>query len=230
LKNRREKMNYKEEFIELMVKSNVLQFGEFQAKSGRITPYFINTGLYKYGKDLHELGKYYAEVFNQRCDHNQSVLYGPAYKGIPLVVITATALADKFSINVPISFNRKEKKDHGEGGIIVGKVPTAEDKVVIIEDVITAGTAIRESIEIMDGIGVKNIDSIIIAVDRMEKGKGELSTLQELENELGIKTYPIVNINEIVKYLYNKSIDGKIYIDDHMKQSIEKYLNKYGAR
>lgn len=223
-------MNYKEKFIELMVRAQVLQFGDFTTKSGRKTPYFINTGNYRNGMELYELGQYYAEAFHEKCNVNNPVLYGPAYKGIPLVVITSTALAQKFGVNVPISFNRKEKKDHGEGGMIVGKVPTKEDNVVIIEDVITAGTAIRETIGILSQLGDIKIDSVVIAVDRMERGTGDVSTLQEIEREYGIKTYSIVNIREIVEYLHNRPVDGVVHINDEMKKKIEEHLEKYGAK
>lgn len=223
-------MNYKEEFINLMVRANVLRFGDFTAKSGRKTPYFINTGNYKFGADICKLGEFYADCYHEYLGENVNVLFGPAYKGIPLVISTSSALSNKYSMNVPICFNRKEAKDHGEGGIFVGKTPEAGDKVVIIEDVITAGTAVRESMDMLGKINGVKVTDLIIAVDRKEKGKkGDKSTLQELEEEFGIKVHPIVTINDILEYLYNKEIDGKVYIDDTMKARIEEYLSVYGA-
>ena len=222
-------MNYKEEFIKLMLKANVLQFGDFTAKSGRKTPYFINMGNYKMGSDISKLGVFYADCYNEKLKDDKNLLFGPAYKGIPLVVTTSTALAVKYNLDLPFCFNRKEVKDHGEGGIFVGKKPESGDSIVIIEDVITAGTAIRESMEIFSKIPNINVKALIIAVDRREKGQGSKSTLQELEDQFGIKVYPIVTIDDIVEYLYNKEIDGKIYIDDDMKVKIDNYLEMYGA-
>jgi len=223
-------MNYKEEFIKLMLKANVLQFGDFTAKSGRKTPYFINMGNYKMGSHISKLGVFYADCYNENLKDDKNLLFGPAYKGIPLVVTTSTALAVKYNLDLPFCFNRKEVKDHGEGGIFVGKKPESGDSIVIIEDVITAGTAIRESMEIFSKIPNINVKALIIAVDRREKGQGAKSTMQELEEQFGIKVYPIVTIDDIVEYLYNKEIDGKVYIDDAMKTKIDAYLETYGVK
>ncbi|SHJ91526.1 orotate phosphoribosyltransferase [Hathewaya proteolytica DSM 3090] len=223
-------MKYKEEFIELMVEANVLRFGDFTAKSGRKTPYFINTGNYKFGAHISKLGEFYADCYHEFLKDDVNLLFGPAYKGIPLVVSASVALSNKYKVNAPICFNRKEAKDHGEGGIFVGKAPESGDNIVIIEDVITAGTAIRESMDIFKNVPGVNVTDLIIAVDRKEKGKkGNKSTLQELEEEFGIKVHPIVTIDDILEYLYNKEINGKVYIDDTMKARIEKYLSEYGA-
>lgn len=222
-------LSYKEEFIKLMLKANVLQFGDFTAKSGRKTPYFINTGNYKMGSEISKLGVFYADCYHENLKDDKNLLFGPAYKGIPLVVSASTALAVKYQLDLPFCFNRKEAKDHGEGGIFVGKKPTAGDSIVIIEDVITAGTAVRESMDIFNRIDGISVKALIIAVDRREKGQGSKSTLQELEEQFGIKVYPIVTIDDIVEYLYNKEIDGKIYIDDEMKSKIDEYLQMYGA-
>ena len=223
-------MNYKEEFIKLMLKANVLQFGDFTAKSGRKTPYFINTGNYKMGSDISKLGLFYADCYNENLKDDKNLLFGPAYKGIPLVVTTSTALAVKYNLDLPFCFNRKEVKDHGEGGIFVGKKPEPNESIVIIEDVITAGTAVRESMEIFSKIPNVNVKALIIAVDRKERGQGAKSTMQELEEEFGIKVYPIVTIDDIVKYLHNNEINGKVYIDDSMKAKIDAYLEMYGAK
>lgn len=223
-------MSYKEEFIKLMVKANVLRFGDFTAKSGRKTPYFINTGNYKFGEDMCKLGGFYADCYHENLKNEVNLLFGPAYKGIPLVVAASTMLSSKYNINTPICFNRKEAKDHGEGGIFVGKTPESGDNVVIIEDVITAGTAVRESMDILASIEGVKVTDLIIAVDRKEKGKnGDKSTLKELEEEFSIKVHSIVTIDDILEYLYNREIDGKVYIDDTMKARIEEYLINYGA-
>ncbi len=223
-------MNYKHEFINLMLQADVLRFGDFTTKSGRKTPYFINTGNYKLGSHISKLGLYYADCYNDKLKDEKNLLFGPAYKGIPLVVTTSTALAVKYNLDLPFCFNRKEVKDHGEGGVFVGKQPEEGENVVIIEDVITAGTAVRESMEIFSKIPNINVKALIIAVDRMEKGKGEKSTMQELEEEFGIKVHPIVTIKDIVAYLHNNEVNGKIYIDDEIKERIDNHLALYGAK
>ncbi|MFW6022392.1 MAG: orotate phosphoribosyltransferase [Halanaerobiaceae bacterium] len=220
---------YKEEFIEFMVEAGVLKFGEFTTKSGRKAPYFVNTGNYKTGEQISKLGDFYAESINNSLNEDYDVLFGPAYKGIPLVVTTASSLYRKYSESVSISFNRKERKDHGEGGSIIGHLPEDNEKILIIEDVVTAGTSVRESVALLDKIADVNIFALIISVDRMEKGSSGKSATQELEEEYGIKTYSIVNIKEIVEYLHNKKVNGEVIIDDEMKDNIENYLSKYGA-
>ncbi len=220
---------YKLEFIRFMVKAGVLKFGEFITKSGRKTPYFINTGNYKTGEQVSKLGKFYAECINHNLKDNEYILFGPAYKGIPLVVTTAASLYSNFKKDVLFSFNRKERKDHGEGGNIVGHLPEDKENILIIEDVVTAGTSVRESVSLLKSIADVNIFGLIISVDRMEKGSFGKSTIQELEEEFGIKTYSIVTIEEVKKYLHNKEIDGKIIIDDGMKTKIEEYLLEYGV-
>ena len=222
-------MDYKQEFIELMIRSGVLRFGDFTTKSGRKTPYFINTGNFKTGRQLLELGRFYAACYHHHLGALQSVLFGPAYKGIPLVAVTATALAQHYGVDVPICFNRKEKKDHGEGGVLVGQAPKPGDTVVVIEDVITAGTSVRETMELFRPMEGVKIGALIIAADRMERGAGSLSTLEELRREFGIGVYPIVNIREILEYMHNREIDGKIVIDDAMRERILEHLAQYGA-
>ncbi|MFW6287971.1 MAG: orotate phosphoribosyltransferase [bacterium] len=220
---------YKEGFIEFMVKAGVLKFGEFKTKSGRMAPYFVNTGDYKTGQQISKLGEFYAECIKDNVKDDYDVLFGPAYKGIPLVVTTAVALANRFEENKAYSFNRKEKKDHGEGGSIVGHIPSDNEKVLIIEDVVTAGTSVRESVALLNKIADVDIFGLVISVDRMEKGPSGKSATQELADKFGISTYSIVNIKEIVDYLYNREIDGRIVIDNNMKNSIEEYLLKYGV-
>ncbi|MEG2429176.1 MAG: orotate phosphoribosyltransferase [Oscillospiraceae bacterium] len=223
---------YKKEFIKFMVRSNVLTFGDFTAKSGRKTPYFVNTGNYKTGEQSAKLGKFYADCINEnliKTNEDFDVLFGPAYKGIPLVVGAAGALYNHYDINKNYCFNRKEAKDHGEGGSIVGHKLQDNEKVLIIEDVITAGTAIRETLPILKSAANVEIAGLIISVDRMERGQGEKTAVQEIYENYGIKTYPIVTIREIIEALHNVPVDGKIVIDDEMKSKIEAYLEKYGA-
>ncbi len=220
--------NYKQEFIKFMVRSDVLTFGDFTAKSGRKTPYFVNTGKYKTGEQIAKLGEFYADCVKENLGNSFDVLFGPAYKGIPLAVTTATALYNKFDINSNYCFNRKEEKDHGEGGSIVGHKLQNGDRVLIIEDVITAGTAIRECFPILKGAADVEIIGLVISVDRMEKGQADKSAVQEIYENYGIKTYPIVTVRDIIETLHNNPVDGKVYIDDDMKQRMEDYLLKYG--
>ena len=219
----------KKRFIELLAESGAVQFGDFTAKSGRKTPYFINTGKLTYGDQLDLVGKMYAQTYVENIGRESCLLFGPAYKGITLVAVTAAALYSQYGVRVPVCFNRKEKKDHGEGGAIVGKIPGKDDRIVIVEDVITAGTAIRESMELLKILDLGRVESIIIAVDRMEKGRGEQSALAELEQEFGVKVYPIVTIREVVSYLHNREIGGKVYIDDALYARVLEYQKIYGV-
>ena len=219
----------KKRFIELLAESGAVQFGDFTAKSGRKTPYFINTGKLTYGDQLDLVGKMYAQTYVENIGRESCLLFGPAYKGITLVAVTAAALYSRYGVRVPVCFNRKEKKDHGEGGAIVGKIPGKDDRIVIVEDVITAGTAIRESMELLKILDLGRVESIIIAVDRMEKGRGEQSALAELELEFGVKVYPIVTIREVVSYLHNREIGGKVYIDDALYARVLEYQKIYGV-
>ena len=219
----------KKRFIELLAESGAVQFGDFTAKSGRKTPYFINTGKLTYGDQLDLVGKMYAQTYVENIGKESRLLFGPAYKGITLVAVTAAALYSQYGVRVPVCFNRKEKKDHGEGGAIVGKIPGKDDRIVIVEDVITAGTAIRESMELLKHLDLGRVESIIIAVDRMEKGRGEQSALAELEQEFGVKVYPIVTIREVVSYLHNREIGGRVYIDDALYARVLEYQKIYGV-
>ena len=221
--------NYKEEFIEFMVQSGVLTFGSFVTKSGRQTPFFINTGNYKTGEQISRLGGFYADCIMDNMKGEFDILYGPAYKGIPLAVSSASALFQKHSVNAGYCFNRKEVKDHGEGGSLIGATLKAGDRVLIVEDVITAGTSVRESIPILKAHADVNVAGLIISVNRMERGQGAKTALAEVEDEFGIKTMSIVNIKEIVAHLHGRSIDGKVVIDDDMRKKIEDYLVQYGA-
>ncbi|TNF34959.1 MAG: orotate phosphoribosyltransferase [Gammaproteobacteria bacterium] len=187
-------------FIELALEFDVLKFGEFKLKSGRLSPYFFNAGLFNTGKALAELGKCYAQaIVDSRIGYD--VLFGPAYKGIPLVAVTAMALYEEHGIDAPYAFNRKEKKDHGEGGNIVGS--PLEGRVLILDDVITAGTAIREAIDIIDAADATPV-AVMVALDRQEKGKGELSAIQEVRQEYGLDVSSIISMEHLIQYLEEK--------------------------
>ncbi len=223
-------MTYKEEFITFMVRSGVLTFGDFTTKSGRKTPYFINTGNYKTGAQAARLGDYYAACIQEHLPHGVDCLFGPAYKGIPLAVSAAASLYRSYGRDLPYCFNRKEAKDHGEGGTMVGYKPQDGDRVVIVEDVVTAGTAVRESIALFQHVAQVDIHALIVSVDRMERGTRDCSTLDELRQDYGIQVFPIVTVREIIAFLHNTPIDGTVYINDGMKSRMEGYLAEYGAR
>ena len=220
--------NYKKQFIEFMIESNVLRFGEFVTKSGRQTPFFINTGNYTTGEQLSKLGEFYAEAINKHFGKEVDTLFGPAYKGIPLTVATAMSMKQLYDLNVEYCSNRKEIKDHGEGGILLGAKLDETKKVVIVEDVMTAGTSIYETAPILKAQGNPQIQGLIISVDRMERGKGEKSAQQEIKEVFGITTYSIVTMKEVVDYLHNREINGTVHIDDNMKEKIDMYYEKYG--
>lgn len=220
-------MSYKKEFIEFMVRSGVLTFGDFTTKSGRKTPYFVNTGNYKTGAQAAELGKFYAKAIMENVKEDIDALFGPAYKGIPLAVSTAIALATEHNKDLNYCFNRKEEKDHGEGGKMVGYKLQDGDNVLIIEDVITAGTAIRECLPQLQAAAHVNIKGLVISVDRMERGTENKTAIQQVYDDFGIKTYPIVTVREIIDTIHNVEIDGKVYIDDEMKARMEAYLAEY---
>lgn len=221
--------SYKKEFIEFMVRSGVLTFGDFTAKSGRKTPYFVNTGNYKTGLQAARLGEFYADCVMAHGLDKADALFGPAYKGIPLVVATAIALSNKYGVDMNYCFNRKEVKDHGEGGSFVGYKLKDGDKVVIIEDVITAGTAISECVPQLKAQADVDIMGLVISVDRMERGKGANSAVQEVKALYGIDTYPIVTSHEIIDAVHNVKIDGKVVMDDAMRARMEAYLKEYGV-
>ena len=220
----------KKEFIEFMMSADVLRFGDFTTKSGRKTPYFVNTGNYKTGLQNSRLGEFYAALVKETVGDQFDAMFGPAYKGIPLATSVSGALARNYGIDKPFFFNRKEAKDHGEGGSMVGYKPQDGDDVAIVEDVVTAGTAVRESIELFKHVADVNIKALFVSVDRMEKGTGEKSALDELREEYGIAVYPIVTVRQIIDFLHNRPIDGKVYIDDAMKERMEAYLRQYGAK
>ena len=216
-------MTYKESFIKFMVDCGVLTFGEFTLKSGRKAPYFINCGNYKTGAQLAKLGEYYPECIK---DNNIPVetLFGPAYKGIPLAVSAVVALSNKFGIDVSYCFDRKEVKDHGEGGMFVGKTLTDGEKVVIIDDVMTSGKALRETLPKLRAAANVDISGMVITVDRMEKGTGELSAVQEAKRDFGVTVYSIVNMEDIINAIENDIVPGKEYLE-----KMREYRNTYGV-
>ena len=193
-------MRSKNEFIGFMAEAGVLTFGDFTTKSGRKTPYFVNTGNYKTGMHISQLGDYYADCIVESGERFDA-LFGPAYKGITLVAATASSLYRNHGIDVPYFFNRKEAKDHGEGGSLVGYVPKDGDKIIIIEDVATAGTSVRESMELLKATADVSVTALFVSVDRMERGAGERSTLDELRGEFGINVYPIITVRDIIGFL-----------------------------
>lgn len=218
-------MTYKQEFIKFMTECGVLTFGEFTLKSGRKAPYFINCGNYKTGAQLARLGEFYAECIK---DNNIPVetLFGPAYKGIPLAVSATVALYNKFGIDVAYTFDRKEVKDHGEGGMFVGKTLCDKEKVVIIDDVMTSGKALKESVPKLKGAADVDITGMVITVDRMEKGlNSDFSAVQEAYNEFGIKVYSIVNMEDIIDAIREGIVDGKEYLDAMLA-----YREQYGVK
>ena len=192
--------SYKREFIQFLQSAGVLKFGDFTAKSGRKIPYFINAGMIKTGEEIAKLGEFYAKAYFEKVGNKKTVLYGPAYKGISIAVSAAVALS-KNGLDVPFFFNRKEVKDHGEGGVFVGYVPTAGEEIVIVEDVITAGTAIRESMAILSGLTDVKVAATFVMVDRKEKGQGEKGAMQEIEEEFGFPVYSVVDVYDIIEYL-----------------------------
>ncbi|MDD6200765.1 MAG: orotate phosphoribosyltransferase [Firmicutes bacterium] len=191
---------YKREFISFLQGAGVLKFGDFTAKSGRKIPYFINAGEIKTGQQIAKLGEFYAKAYLEKLGHKRTVLYGPAYKGISIAVSASIALS-KEGLDVPFFFNRKEAKDHGEGGLFVGYVPKAGEEVVITEDVITAGTAIRESMAILSDLEGVKVAAAFVMVDRKEKGQGEKGAMQEIAEQFGFPVYSVVDVYDILAYL-----------------------------
>lgn len=212
--------DYQKEFIEFALEKQVLKFGEFTLKSGRTSPYFFNAGLFNTGRDLARLGRFYAAALAD-SGIEFDVLFGPAYKGIPIATTTAVALADHHDVDTPYCFNRKEKKDHGEGGSLVGA--ELKGKIMLVDDVITAGTAIRESMEIIQQNGA-DLSGVLIALDRQEKGKGELSAIQEVERDFGTKVISIVTLGDLISYLKTNPAYAEFL------PKVEEYRANYGIQ
>ena len=221
---------YKQEFIEFMVDCNVLKFGDFTTKSGRKTPFFVNTGFYRTGAQLRKLGEFYAKAIHSAFGTDFDILFGPAYKGIPLSVATSMAISELYNKEVGYCSNRKEVKDHGDTGILLGSPIKDDNRVVLIEDVTTAGTSVGETMPIIKDQGNVDVLGIVVSVDRMERGTGTKSALSEIEETYGIKTTAIVTMEEVVEHLYNKPYNGNIIIDDKLKAAIDAYYDTYGVK
>lgn len=222
--------SYKKEFIEFMVDCGVLKFGDFVTKSGRKTPFFINTGFYRSGSQLAKLGEFYAKAIKDNFGTDFDVLFGPAYKGIPLTVATTMALSQLYDVDIKYCSNRKEIKDHGDKGILLGSPIQDNDKIIIIEDVTTAGTSITETLPIIKAQGDVTVCGLVVSVDRMERAQGEKTALKEMEETYGFKTTAIVTMQEVIEHLYNKPYKGKVIIDDTIKKLIDAYYELYGAK
>lgn len=212
----------KKEFIEFMIESDVLRFGDFVTKSGRNTPYFVNTGNFRTGKQIATLGKFYAALIKKNCGDNFDCMFGPAYKGIPLATAAAGALYNEYKIDKPYFFNRKEEKDHGEGGSLVGYKPQDGDKVIIIEDVITAGTAVRETMPILKNAANVEVKDMFISVNRCEVGQNpEKTTIMEVMEDFGINVHAIITVQDIYEYLKQDGSYGDILTK--MKEYMDTY-------
>ena len=221
---------YKEQFIEFMVESDVLKFGDFTLKSGRKSPFFMNAGAYVTGEQLMKLGQFYAKAIYSKYGTDFDVLFGPAYKGIPLSVSTAIAFHELYGKEVRHCSNRKEVKDHGDKGILLGSKIKDGERVVIIEDVTTSGKSIEETYPIIQEQGEVEVTGLMVSLNRMERGKTEQSALDEIREVYGIQTGAIVTMQEVVEYLYNKPCHGKVVIDDEMKARIDQYYEEYGVK
>mgnify|MGYP005767331761 CR=1 FL=1 len=221
---------YKQEFIEFMVESQVLKFGAFTLKSGRKSPFFMNAGAYVTGTQLKRLGEYYAKAIHDNYGLDFDVLFGPAYKGIPLSVATTMAISELYGVDIRYCSNRKEVKDHGDTGILLGSKIKDGDRVVIIEDVTTSGKSIEETFPIIQAQGNVEIKGLMVSLNRMERGKGTKSALEEIQETYGFPANAIVTMEEVIEYLYNKPCQGKVIIDDTMKAAIDAYYAEYGAQ
>ena len=221
---------YKQDFIEFMVDSQVLKFGEFTLKSGRKSPFFMNAGGYVTGSQLKKLGEYYARAIHDNYGDDFDVLFGPAYKGIPLSVATTVAYSELFGKDIRYCSNRKEVKDHGDVGILLGSSLRDGDRVVIIEDVTTSGKSIEETFPILKAQADVQIKGLMVSLNRMEKGlDGSKSALEEIKDKYGFEAHAIVSMGEVVEHLYNRPYKGQVYIDDQLKAEIDRYYEMYGA-
>jgi len=221
---------YKQEFIEFMIDSQVLKFGDFTLKSGRKSPFFMNAGAYVTGTQLRRLGEYYAKAIHDHYGLDFDVLFGPAYKGIPLSVATTMAISELYGKDVRYCSNRKEVKDHGDTGILLGSKLKDGDRVVIIEDVTTSGKSIEETFPIIKAQADVEIKGLMVSLNRMEKGQGEKSALCEIKEKYGFDVNAIVTMADVVEYLYQKEYKGTVYIDEERKKQIDDYYAVYGAK
>ena len=221
---------YKQQFIEFMMDSDVLKFGEFTLKSGRKSPFFMNAGAYETGGQLRVLGEYYARAIHDNYGDDFDVLFGPAYKGIPLSVAAAIAYSQLYGREVRYCSNRKEVKDHGDVGILLGTRLKDGDRVVIIEDVTTSGKSIEETFPIITAQAKVEIRGLMVSLNRMEKGPGgEVSALEEIRQRYGFEAHSIITMQDVVEYLYNRECQGRIIIDDTLKTAIDAYYKQYGV-
>ena len=222
---------YKKEFIEFMVESEVLKFGDFTLKSGRKSPFFMNAGAYVTGSQLSSLGEYYAKAIHDHYGTDFDVLFGPAYKGIPLSVATTIAFSRLYGKEIRYCSNRKEVKDHGDTGILLGSKIKDGDRVVIIEDVTTSGKSIQETFPIIQAQGDVTILGLMVSLNRMEKGlETDKCALDEIQEKYGFPANAIVSMADVVECLYNRPCQGRLIIDDKMKEAIDKYYEQYGAK
>ena len=222
---------YKQEFIDFMVESDVLKFGEFTLKSGRKSPFFMNAGAYVTGSQLMRLGEYYAKAIHDTYGDDFDVLFGPAYKGIPISVVTAVAYSQLYGKEIRYCSDRKEEKDHGaDKGSFLGSKLQDGDRVVMIEDVTTSGKSMEETVPKVRGAANVEIVGLMVSLNRMERGKGEKSALEEVQELYGFKTSAIVSMADVVEHLYNKECQGKVVIDDKIKADIDAYYEQYGAK
>ena len=222
--------SYKQEFIKFMIDSDVLKFGDFTLKSGMKSPFFMNAGAYVTGSQLMKLGEYYAKAIHDAYGDDFDVLFGPAYKGIPLSVATTIAYSRLFNKEIRYCSNRKEEKDHGDAGILLGSKIKDGDRVVIIEDVTTSGKSMEETVPIVRAQGDVRILGLMVSLNRMEKGKGDKSALEEIKDLYGFETNAIVSMADVVECLYNKEVEGRVIIDDELKGRIDAYYEEYGAK
>ena len=223
--------SYKKEFIQFMVDSKVLKFGEFTLKSGRKSPFFMNAGGYVTGSQLKKLGEYYAKAIHDKYGDDFDVLFGPAYKGIPISVVTAIAYSELYGKEVRYCSDRKEEKDHGaDKGSFLGSKLQDGDRVVMIEDVTTSGKSMEETVPKVRGAANVEIVGLMVSLNRMEKGKGDKSALSEIKETYGFETNAIVTMEEVVEHLYNRECNGKIVIDDKTKEAIDAYYESYGVK
>lgn len=221
---------YKQEFIEFMVDSKVLKFGDFTLKSGRKSPFFMNAGGYVTGTQLRKLGEYYAKAIHDTYGLDFDVLFGPAYKGIPLTVATTMAISELYGKEIRYCSNRKEVKDHGDTGILLGSPLQDGDRVIIIEDVTTSGKSIEETFPILKAQANIEVKGLIVSLNRMEKGKSDKSALDEVKELYGFETSAIVSMAEVCEHLHNKEYKGNIIIDDTIKKAIDMYYEQYGVK
>ena len=225
-------LKFKEDLILFLVRTGALKFGEFVTKAGRNSPYFINAGSFRSGEHIETLGNFYADCImnTEGVKDDFDILFGPAYKGIPLCISAACALFRKYNLNKEYCFNRKEVKDHGEGGIFVGASLNNGNKLILIEDVVSAGTQIREIVPLLRASADVIIKDIFILADRMEIGYNGKTAPQEIKEEFGISVHAIINVREIIYFLYNRDVDGKVVLGDKEKDAMERYLEIYCAK